>query len=184
VPLIDLSFHTSTACWCLCIWNGSSRAQLVQMHKDWLSTADCRQMDLCWQICWFTLCAWFFCHLLLLFCLWRFLLTVCRCGSTGLLNRPWIYPASHNPSTWNTWSPHAKRVKYLCFAPALKAATGKLDEYYEKTTDSSAYIIMSMSKLLLFVTDATNVWWNIVLDPTGRCLISKRTGHCICKKMF
>jgi hypothetical protein len=56
------------------------------------------------------------------------------------------------------WSSHAKRVKYLCFAPALKAATGKLDEYYEKTTDhdSPAYI-MSMSKLLLFVTDATNV---------------------------
>jgi hypothetical protein len=54
------------------------------------------------------------------------------------------------------WSSRAERVKYSCFAPALGAAAEKLDEYYEKTTDSPAYI-MSMSKLLLFVTDATNV---------------------------
>jgi hypothetical protein len=54
------------------------------------------------------------------------------------------------------WSSRTERVKYSCFAPALKAAAEKLDEYYEKTTDSPAYI-MSMSKLLLFITDATNV---------------------------
>jgi DNA-binding transcriptional regulator GbsR (MarR family) len=54
------------------------------------------------------------------------------------------------------WSSCGVRVKYLCFAPMLKAAAKNLDEYYENTTDSPAYI-MSMSKLLLFITDATNV---------------------------
>jgi hypothetical protein len=39
------------------------------------------------------------------------------------------------------WSSHSERPKYARFASALKAAANKLDEYYEKTTDSPAYII-------------------------------------------
>ena len=39
------------------------------------------------------------------------------------------------------WSSCAERPKYACFAPALSAAAQKIDEYYEKTTDSLAYIM-------------------------------------------
>jgi len=40
-----------------------------------------------------------------------------------------------------SWSSRAERPKYARFAAALRTAAGKLDEYYEKTTDSPAYII-------------------------------------------
>ena len=39
------------------------------------------------------------------------------------------------------WLSRSDRLKYVRFAPALKAAAGKLDEYYEKTTKSPAYIM-------------------------------------------
>lgn len=39
------------------------------------------------------------------------------------------------------WSSRAARPKYAQFAAALNAACDKIDDYYEKTTDSSAYII-------------------------------------------
>jgi hypothetical protein len=39
------------------------------------------------------------------------------------------------------WSSRADRHKYIRFSPALRAAAQKLDEYYEKTTDSPAYIM-------------------------------------------
>ncbi|KAN0120573.1 Ribonuclease H-like domain containing protein [Russula decolorans] len=39
------------------------------------------------------------------------------------------------------WSSQSRRAKYTRFAPALDAAGQKIDEYYEKTTDSSAYIM-------------------------------------------
>lgn len=42
---------------------------------------------------------------------------------------------------YKAWSSHAKRSKYLCFATSLKAAAAKVDEYYEKTTQSPAYIM-------------------------------------------
>ena len=45
------------------------------------------------------------------------------------------------------WSAHIGRPKYEHFVPALDAASAKVDEYYEKTTDSPAYI-MTMSKQL------------------------------------
>jgi len=44
---------------------------------------------------------------------------------------------------YRAWSSRADRLKYLPFAPALRAACEKIDEYYEKTTESPAYI-MSM----------------------------------------
>jgi hypothetical protein len=50
------------------------------------------------------------------------------------------------------WSSCSERLKYARFAPALKAAAGKLDEYYEKTTESPAYI-MTMRWSLVFVLD-------------------------------
>jgi hypothetical protein len=39
------------------------------------------------------------------------------------------------------WSSRADRGKYARFSPALNAAAQKLDEYYEKTTDSPAFIM-------------------------------------------
>jgi hypothetical protein len=49
------------------------------------------------------------------------------------------------------WSSRAECSKYERFAPALEATCTKIDEYYEKTTESPAYIMaMSMcSKLLV-----------------------------------
>ena len=44
------------------------------------------------------------------------------------------------------WSSRVDRPKYQPFAPALHAASEKIDEYYEKTTESPAYI-MSMSMI-------------------------------------
>jgi hypothetical protein len=50
------------------------------------------------------------------------------------------------------WSSRAERAKYERFAPALEAACVKIDEYYEKTTDSPAYImVMSMCLLLVLL---------------------------------
>jgi hypothetical protein len=48
---------------------------------------------------------------------------------------------------YKAWSSRADaddRPKYLPFTPALRAACAKIDQYYEKTTESPAYI-MSMS---------------------------------------
>ena len=39
------------------------------------------------------------------------------------------------------WSSRAARSKYARFAVALNVACDKIDDYYEKTTDSLAYII-------------------------------------------
>ncbi|KAF8240515.1 hypothetical protein L208DRAFT_1232243 [Tricholoma matsutake] len=41
------------------------------------------------------------------------------------------------------WSSRAGHSKFQLFAPTLHAACKKINEYYEKTTDSPAYI-MSM----------------------------------------
>ena len=48
------------------------------------------------------------------------------------------------------WSSRASRPKYAWFAPALDAACNKIDNYYEKTTESPAYI-MAMSKCCLSI---------------------------------
>ena len=47
------------------------------------------------------------------------------------------------------WLSRAEGLKYKRFAPALEAAYTKIDEYYEKTTKSPAYIL-AMSTSLLF----------------------------------
>jgi hypothetical protein len=45
------------------------------------------------------------------------------------------------------WSTRADRPKYERFVTALQAACTKIDEYYEKTTETPAYI-MAMSKII------------------------------------
>jgi hypothetical protein len=45
---------------------------------------------------------------------------------------------------YKAWSSRADRPKYQPFAPAIHAASTKIDKYYERTTESPAYI-MSMS---------------------------------------
>jgi len=47
-----------------------------------------------------------------------------------------------------SWSSRAERQKYIRFADPLKAAAKKLDEYYEKTTDTAAYVIAMCSSFL------------------------------------
>ncbi|KAG1785330.1 uncharacterized protein HD556DRAFT_1471828 [Suillus plorans] len=42
------------------------------------------------------------------------------------------------------WSSRAERSKYAKFAPALKDAAAKVDEYYEKTTHSAAYVLLML----------------------------------------
>jgi hypothetical protein len=49
------------------------------------------------------------------------------------------------------WSSRAERPKYAPFAPALAKACEKVDEYYEKTTDSPAYIMAMCMLSILFV---------------------------------
>ena len=46
------------------------------------------------------------------------------------------------------WSSRASRPKFQPFASALYAACKKIDEYYEKTTESPVYI-MSMSTSII-----------------------------------
>ncbi|KAF8816169.1 hypothetical protein BYT27DRAFT_7077698 [Phlegmacium glaucopus] len=48
------------------------------------------------------------------------------------------------------WSSRSAHPKYERFAPALEAACMKIDDYYEKTTDSPAYI-MAMSKQIIIL---------------------------------
>lgn len=45
---------------------------------------------------------------------------------------------------YKVWYTHADRPKYSLFTSSLHVACQKIDEYYEKTTASPAYV-MSMS---------------------------------------
>ena len=49
------------------------------------------------------------------------------------------------------WSSRAARHKYTRFAAALHAACDKIDDYYEKTTNSSAYIV-AMGKRYIYMS--------------------------------
>jgi len=53
---------------------------------------------------------------------------------------------------YKAWSSRAERPKYAQFSPALNAAAKKIDEYYEKTTESPAYIMTMSSSILLVYT--------------------------------
>ena len=54
------------------------------------------------------------------------------------------------------WSSRAGRSKYARFAPALNAAAQKIDEYYEKTTDSPAYVMAMCSFFLCLYIVSSN----------------------------
>ena len=46
------------------------------------------------------------------------------------------------------WTERAEKYKYRRFGPALRAAIGKVEEYYDKTSNSDAYnMSMCMFKL-------------------------------------
>ena len=55
---------------------------------------------------------------------------------------------------------------YEHFSLALTAAASKLEEYYEKTTDSPAYIMAMCSFIFIFFSLISN-FSNAVLDPTA-----------------
>jgi hypothetical protein len=72
------------------------------------------------------------------------------------------------------WSSWAGCPKFQPFALALHAACNKIDEYYEKTTESPAYIMsMSMSCYLQsFTLDIANI--SLVLNPKEKMAYFKK----------
>jgi hypothetical protein len=66
------------------------------------------------------------------------------CGSTLHLVIP-VLETLHK-----AWSSCAERLKYAWFTTSLQAAAAKIDEYYEKTTQSPAYI-MAIYKFSFFI---------------------------------
>jgi hypothetical protein len=78
------------------------------------------------------------------------------------------------------WSTRADRPKYAHFATALTAAAQKIDEYYERTTTSAAYI---MAMCQLFSATHSQLLLMLIhlqyLIQLARWLISRRTGLCI-----
>jgi hypothetical protein len=76
-------------------------------------------------------------------------------------------------SLHKAWSSRAECPKYELFTPALQSACDKIDQYYEKTTESSAYI-MSMSApcffpFLSFIDDMAPV-----LNPSEKMAYFKK----------
>jgi hypothetical protein len=62
------------------------------------------------------------------------------------------------------WSSRAERPKYERFFPALEAAYKKIDNYYEKTTKSPAYVLaMSMWSPFMLINYTFNIL--LVLNP-------------------
>lgn len=64
------------------------------------------------------------------------------------------------------WSSRAERSKYEQFADALESAYTKIDGYYEKTTESPAYI-MTMGTSLVFVLRVDDTA-NITVSPQSK----------------
>lgn len=50
---------------------------------------------------------------------------------------------------YKAWSSHARQLKYAHFELALDAAADKIDEYYEKTIKTPAYIMAMSSSIYL-----------------------------------
>jgi hypothetical protein len=71
------------------------------------------------------------------------------------------------------WSTRADRPKYEPFATALHAACTKIDDYYEKTTESPAYI-MAMSRTVYSSHKKPNVNTILVLDPKEKMRYFKK----------
>ena len=69
------------------------------------------------------------------------------------------------------WLSRAERPRFERFFPALEAAYKKIDEYYEKTTSSPAYIL-AMSMLSPFINDISNAL--LVLNPKEKMSYFKK----------
>jgi hypothetical protein len=54
------------------------------------------------------------------------------------------------------WFSRVDRSKFEAFAPALRAAYEKIDEYYEKTTESPAYIMSMSTNFVVTVSPITD----------------------------
>jgi len=50
---------------------------------------------------------------------------------------------------YTAWEKASKKARYIPFQPALEAALEKLNEYYQKTAESDAHIIMMGMLLIL-----------------------------------
>jgi hypothetical protein len=73
-----------------------------------------------------------------------------------------------------SWSSRAERHKYIQFAGPLKAAAKKLDEYYEKTTDTAAYVIAMCSSFSILIIPTLTNSTILVLDPTSKLAYFKK----------
>jgi hypothetical protein len=73
-----------------------------------------------------------------------------------------------------SWSSRAERHKYIRFAGPLKAAAEKLDEYYEKTTDTAAYVIAMCSSFAIIIIPTLTNSTILVLDPTSKLTYFKK----------
>lgn len=73
------------------------------------------------------------------------------------------------------WTTRVVRSSYERFVPALNAACAKIEDYYDKTTESPAYI-MSMGKqlLVLFFKHCLTFYMLLVLDPKAKLEYFKR----------
>ena len=79
------------------------------------------------------------------------------------------------------WSSRAKRPKYQVFAEALQAGCLKIDEYYERTTNSPAYIIAMGMSLFISWSTSSNACQYWIRDRSWD--ISRSIGRWTCKQM-
>jgi hypothetical protein len=82
------------------------------------------------------------------------------------------------------WSSRAGRAKYARFAPALNAAASKIDEYYEKTTESPAYVMAMSSSLCCCIITIVNFRISKYSTLRENWPTSRRTGQRASKKKF
>jgi len=69
-----------------------------------------------------------------------------KCSKLSLQSKHHLFiMPSAIEALYTAWTNCTKKEKYAIFEPALDAATCKLEEYYMKTTNSDAHIIMMSS---------------------------------------
>ena len=73
---------------------------------------------------------------------------------------------------YKVFSSRADCSKYEPFASALHAACEKVDEYYEKTTESPAYIMSMSTNFSLIPSHITDI--SLVLDPKEKMSYFKK----------
>lgn len=84
-----------------------------------------------------------------------------------------------------TWSSRAERAKYARFAPALTAATEKVDEYYKKTTNTPAYVLAMCACRSIIELIRANFDHKLQCSiQLRKCHISRNSGLNISTTMF